>query len=142
MKLHQGCFLSAWGEIISSEGITQCDYASIGILHYTNNEFINVKKMNAKEVAFADNVFGDGSLNSMKKYRGKLKATDPKDDYFPKPTKSYLSVKENKLIKTQTLVTNSRVNITTEEKRHLGAVTRSTKYRDECVKGLAIDWSN
>ena len=56
----------------------------------------HLQKMNAKEVAFADNVFVAGSLNSIKKYRDKLTATDPKYDYFPKPTKFYLTVKENK----------------------------------------------
>ena len=84
-----------------------------------------------------------GSLNSIKKHQDKLTATDPKGDYYPKPTKSYPAVKENKFIKTQTLPTNSNVNIiTTEEKWHLGVVTGSTEYRDECVKGLVTDWNN
>ena len=105
-------------------------------------EFIHVNKMNAKEIAFADNFSVTGSLNSIKNYWDKLTANDPKYGYFPKPAKSYLKVKENKLIKPQTLHANSRVNITTEGKRHLGAVTRSTGYRDECVKGLVTDWNN
>ena len=95
-------------------------------------EFIHVNKMNAKEVAFAGNFFVTDSLNSIKNYSGKLTATDPKYGYFPKPTKFYLTVKENKFINAQTLHANSRVNIATEEKRHLGAVTGSTDYRDEC----------
>ena len=36
------------------------------------------------------------------------------------------------MIKAQTLHANSRVNIGSEGKRHLGAVTGSTDYRDEC----------
>ena len=42
----------------------------------------------------------------------------------------------------QHLLTNSRVNITAEEKRYLGAVIGSTEYRDEYVKDLVKDWDN
>ena len=37
---------------------------------------------------------------------------------------------------------NSRVTITAEGKRHLGAVIGSTEYRDEYVKDLVKDWDN
>ena len=40
----------------------------------------------------------------------------------------------------QNLFPNSRVNITAEGKRHLGAVIGSTKYRDEYMKDLVKDW--
>ena len=42
----------------------------------------------------------------------------------------------------QNLFANSSVNITTEGKRHLGAVIGSTEYRDEYVKSLVKDWNN
>ena len=42
----------------------------------------------------------------------------------------------------QNLFANSRVNITVEGKRHLGAVIGNTEYRDEYVKGLVKDWDN
>ena len=72
--------------------------------------------MNAKGVVFADNFTIPGSLNSIKNYWDKLTAIDPKYGYFRKPTESYLIVKENKLIETQKLFANSRVNITAEGK--------------------------
>ena len=52
-------------------------------------EFINLK-----EVVFADNYFVAGNLNSIKDYWEKLTAIGPKCSYFPKPTKSYLIIKE------------------------------------------------
>ena len=55
--------------------------------------------MNAKEVVFADDFSIAGSLNSIKDYWDKLTAIGPKYGYFPKPTKSYLIVKEKKLWK-------------------------------------------
>ena len=50
--------------------------------------------MNAKQVVFADDFSVAGSLNSIKDYWDKLTAIGPKYSYFPKPTKSYLLVKE------------------------------------------------
>ena len=41
------------------------------------------------------------NLNSIKDYGDKLTATDQKYGCFPKPTKSYLIVKENKMRETQ-----------------------------------------
>ena len=57
-------------------------------------EFINLNEMNAKEGVFEDDISAVGSLNSIKDYWGKLTAIGPKYGYFPKPTKSYLIVKE------------------------------------------------
>ena len=37
---------------------------------------------------------------------------------------------------------NSNVNITAEGKKHLGAVIRSTDYRDEYVKSSVKHWDN
>ena len=42
----------------------------------------------------------------------------------------------------QNLFANSSVNITAEGKRHLGAVSGSTEYRDVYVKSLVKDWDN
>ena len=42
----------------------------------------------------------------------------------------------------QNLFANSRVNITAEGKRHLGAVIGSAEYRNEYVKDLAKYWDN
>ena len=50
--------------------------------------------MNAKEVALADHFSVACSLNSIKDYWDKLTAIVSKYGYFPKPTKSYLIVKE------------------------------------------------
>ena len=87
-------------EILSSEGTTQGDpttmraYA-LGILPLIKFllEFINLNVMNAKEMVFSD-VSIAGRLNSIKDYWDKLTAIGPKYGYIPKPTKSYLIVKE------------------------------------------------
>ena len=94
-------FIVSGGEILSREGTAQGDPAALGA--YTLGilplikfllEFINLNKMNAKEVAFADSISFAGSLNSIKDDWDKLTAVGPKYGYFPKPMKSYLIVIE------------------------------------------------
>ena len=75
-------FLVGRGEILSNEGKIQGEPKVIrayafGILPLIKFllEFIYVNKMNAKEVAFADNFSIAGSLNSTKNYWDKLTAS-------------------------------------------------------------------
>ena len=96
--------------------------------------FVNLKELNAKEAVFVEEFSVAGSLNSIKNYWEKLTAFDPKYDYFPKPAKSYLIVKEQKLMEAWNLFNNSRVNITAEGKSHLGGDSGSAEYRDDYVK--------
>ena len=94
-------FIAGGGEILSSERTTQDDpkamgaYA-LGILPSIKFllKVINLNEMNAKEVVFADDFSVAENLNSIKDYWGKLTAIGPKYGYSPKPTKSYLIVKE------------------------------------------------
>ena len=116
-------FIIGGGKILPSEGTTQADSTAmkattLGILSLIKFliEFINLNKMDVKEVVFADDISVAGSLNSIEDYRDKLAAKGPKYGYFPKPTKSYLIVKK-KLMEEQNLFANSRVNITAEGKK-------------------------
>ena len=127
-------------------GVIQCDATAmgeyaIGILPLMKFliEFINLNEMNAKKEAFADDFSIADSLNSIKDYWEKLIAISQKYCYFPKPTKAHLIAKEKKLMEQQNLFANSRVNITTAGKRHLGAVIWSTEYRDKYMKDLVKD---
>ena len=105
-------------------------------------EFVNLDEINAREVAFANNFSVTGSLNSIKDYWDKLTTIGPRYGYFPKSKKSYLIVKEKKLLETQNIFANSQVNITAEGKRYPVAVIGSTEYRDKYVKNLVKDWHN
>ena len=94
-------FIVCEGEILSSEGTTQGDPTALGAhvlgilpLIKLMLEFISLNEMNAKEVAFADGFSVAGSLNIMKDHWDKLTVIGPKYGYFPKPTQSYLIVKE------------------------------------------------
>ena len=94
-------FIAGGGKILSSEGTTQggptaMGAYALGVLPLIKFplEFINLNKVTAKEVVFADDFSVAGNLNGIKDYWDKLTAIGPKYGYFPKPTKYYLIVKE------------------------------------------------
>ena len=105
-------------------------------------QFISINHFNANEVAFADDFTVTGKLTSIKDYWGKLTGLCPKYHYFPKASKSYLIVKEDKLGEARNVFNDLNVYITIEGKRHLGAVIRSNEYREEYMKDLVNDWNN
>ena len=100
MQLHQGYLLSVGekyflvrGQVKLTQQLwdsmdpTPMDPTAILLLIKFLLEFINLNKMNAKQVVFVGNFSVAGSLNSIKDYWDKLTAIDPKYGYFPKPTK-------------------------------------------------------
>ena len=81
-------------------------------------EFISINHLSAKEVAFADDFTVTGKLTSIKDYWGKLTVLCPKYGYFPKASKSYLIVKEDKLGEARNVFNDSNVYVTIEGKIH------------------------
>ena len=100
MQLHRDYLLSMRGQL-KADPTVMTAYA-LGILLLIKFE------MNAKEVVFADYFSVADSLNSTKDYWDKVTSIDPKYGYLPKPAKSYLIVKEKKLMEVQNLFANSK----------------------------------
>ena len=87
--------------------------------------------MNSMEAVFPDDFSVAGSLKNFKDYLDYLAAIGPKYGYLPKPTKSFLIVKEKNWWKSKTyLLIQERTS----------AVIGS--YRDEYVKYFVKDWDN
>ena len=136
MQLHQGYLLSVGERYFLVRGqlkATAMGAYALGILSLIKFllQFIKLNEINAKEVIFADNFSVAGNLNSIKDYWDKLTAIGQKYRYFPKPTKSYLIVKEKTLMEAQTLFANSWMNIISERKNTLRYSYR--KYRTSCL---------
>ena len=89
-------FIVGGGEILSSEGTIQGKPIVMGAHTLSILPLIKflLELINLKEAVFADNYFVAASLNSINDYPEKLTAIDPKCGSFPKPTKSYLIMKE------------------------------------------------
>ena len=118
--------------------------STLGILPLLHFLFglILIDHLGAKDIVFADDFTVVGKLNGIRDYWGKLTILGPKYCYFPQASKSYLKVKEDKLGEARNVFNDSNVNITIEEKRRLGAVIGSNKYREEYMKDLVNDWNN
>ena len=142
-------FIIGGGEILSKERTTQGDATAMGayelgilpLIHFLL-EFISINHLSAKEVAFADDFTVAGKLTSIRHYWKKLTSLGLKYGYFPKASKSYLIVKEDKLNEARNVSNNSNVNITIEGKTHLRAVIGSNVYREKYLENLIIDWNN
>ena len=65
----------------------------------------------------------------------------PNIGYYPKPSKSWLIVKENHLEEALREFHGTGVNITTEGNRHLGAVLGSDENRRKYVSDLVSTWT-
>ena len=113
MRLHQG-YLLLVREILTTQGDpTDMGAYAWGMLLLMKFllEFINLNKMNSKEVVFVDDFSVAGSLKNFKDYWDKLTAIGPKYGYVPKPTKSYLIAKEKIWWKRKTyLLTQERTS--------------------------------
>ena len=60
--------------------------------------------------------------------------------YFPKPSESYLIVKEQHYNKAVDVFMGSKVKVTSEWKRHLGAVIGSEAFKVSYAKSLVDVW--
>ena len=128
-------FKTGGRETLSKGGTTQGDptamrasaFGILPLIHFLL-EFISINHLSAKEVVFADDFIVAGKLTSIRDYWGKLTVFGRKYGYFPKASKSYLIVKEDKLCETRNVFNDLNVNMTIEGKSHLGALIGSNEY--------------
>ena len=136
------------GEILSKEGATQGDRTSmgayaLGILPMLDSllDFVLTSALQTREVAFADDLTVAGKLADIKSFWNKLSTIGPKYGYFPKSTKSYFIVKKSCLKDAKTIFTDTNINITTNGRKHLGAVVGSDTCKVQYVENLLDDWN-
>ena len=63
------------------------------------------------------------------------------DSYHPNASKTHLVVKTEHAVRAREMFADTDINITTEGKRHLGAVVGSRSYTEEYVAGKVEKWS-
>ena len=137
-----------WNHKIKSRGgTTQRDppamevYAlSVTPLIHFLSEIIFTNKDRSKEEAFADDFTVARKSSKIKEYWDILQQQGPLFDYFPKPSKSYLIVKEQCYNKAVGVFMERKVIVTSEGEQHLGAVISSEAFIFSYTKLLADDW--
>ena len=66
----------------------------------------------------------------------------PKYGYYPKPSKSFLIVKQHYKEYGERIFAGSNIKITTEGVRHLGAVLGDSSFKEEYLRNEIQSWNN
>ena len=64
----------------------------------------------------------------------------PKFGYFPEGSKSWIIVRENAKERAQTIFDNTKIKITTDGQRHLGAVIGTANFKQNYMKEKINQW--
>ena len=129
--------------LYSQEGTTQGDPAAMGFYASSTTPIIVHlnESSDASQAWFADDATSAGSITDLLVWWEELQNIGPGFGYFPNPQKTVLIVKPHALDMAKDLFGNSGVVITSEGKRHLGAVIGSKSYRTEYhVSSLVNEW--
>ena len=97
-------------------------------------------KTKQKRISFADDFNGVGTIQQLKVWWDLIKTNGPHISYHANPHKSWLIVKEEHQEIAEELFLHSKVQITTEGCRHLGAVIGSTVYKQKYMRDEIQLW--
>ena len=93
-----------------------------------------------KQVWFADDSAGGGSIAQLYNWYKQLSKEGQKFGYFVNGSKSWLIGKSGELAKEAKRVFGDEVNITTKGQRHVGAVKASQEYKDQYCEEKVRVW--
>ena len=130
-------------EILSQEGSTQGDPLAmpgygVGILPLLM--LIKADDPILKHVAYADDIGGGSRLENLRKWWDRIEEFGPLLGYFPKASKSWLVVKQEKLEEAERMFAGTGINITTEGRKYLGGYVGSREGAVKYVQGLVKNW--
>ena len=131
--------------IQSEEGTTQGDpiaMAIYGIGMSVLQSSLEYSETKVKSVAYADDYSGAGNIKDLVKWWEKLSELGPHFGYFPNAEKSILIVKPEKLSTARELFDNTKLKITSDGQRHLGAVIGSDADKERFVQEKVAIWVN
>ena len=99
-------------------------------------------KRSVKHVAFAYDLTGAMKLEEIKIRWDTLITEGPKYGYNPKPSKSFLIVKQHYKEYAERIFAGSNIKITTEGARHLGAVLGDISFKEEYLRNEVQSWKD
>ena len=141
-RLPTRLFVLGGQEMKSSEGTTQGDPLSMALYAISLQPLITRLHITSstKQCWFADDASGAGTAIQLKKWWDTLIEDGPEYGYHPKDDKCWLITKPEKEEIIREIFKESEINITTEGKRHLGAVVGSRSYLNEYVNEKVEEW--
>ena len=93
-----------------------------------------------KQVAYADDLAGGSRLEKLREWWDKTVEFGPAFGYYPKPSKSWLIVKENEIERAKEIFHETGLNITTHGQKYLGGFLGTEEAINEYVNELVDDW--
>ena len=132
------------GEILSTEGTTQGDPLAMAMFALAMRPLIDRQQMHCptiKQVWYADDATGAGTCSELRAWWDSLLKQGQPFGYHPNANKTHLIVKEEFLDKAKRIFSGTKVNITVEGKRHLGAAIGSTGFTNEYVSDKVKTWT-
>jgi hypothetical protein len=93
------------------------------------------------QVWFADDNAAGGQVVRLRSYWDTLKTVGPPYGYNPKPSKTYLIVKDQEMLqRANEIFAGEGVQITAEGERHIGAALGSDNFKTEYVSRKVANW--
>ena len=135
------CIICGDGEITSSEGTTQGDPLAMALAVKPLIGELKSDAPGVKQVWYADDASGAGTCEDLRKWWDSLQVHGAGYGYYPNASKTHLVVKTEHAVRARELFADTDINITTEGKRHLGAVVGSRSYTEEYVAGKVEKWT-
>ncbi|XP_066925277.1 uncharacterized protein [Clytia hemisphaerica] len=138
-------FVTGGSELVSSEGTTQGDpmamptYA-IGLVSLLDLLKEDPISCEVKEAAFADDLAGGGKLDNLLKGWTEINRAGPCLGYYPKASKSWLIVKEEKLQEAKDLFEGTNIKITSDGRKYLGGSIGTDEFKTEYLESKVQEW--
>ena len=134
----------------SQEGTTQGDPTAMGwyaistlpMISFNNSHTQHGEHQPADvhQAWFADDATASGKLKDISVFWENITKVGPNFGYFPNPRKTVIIVKPSALEEAEELFKDQGIQITTDGKRHLGAVLGKPEFRDQYVSSLVNGW--
>ena len=132
--------------IYSKEGATQGDNLAMAMYSLSTRKPIEELKTAAPETVqawFADDSADAGKLAHIKVWWEKLKEIGPPNGYYPNAPKTILILKSPELReRAEELFSGEGIKITSEGKRHIGAVLGSQEFKEAYVQNKVEKWTS
>lgn len=140
-------FIAGGKELKSAEGTTQGDPTAmpaygVGILPFLAMIRPEEDIGKVKQMAYADDIGAGARLTVLRQWWNNIVEHGPSFGYYPKASKSWLVVKEEKYEEAVHLFQNTGINITTEGRKYLGGFVGKDEATKEYVEELRDEWIN
>lgn len=142
-------FIAGGAEVSSEEGTTQGDPLAMAFYALSVVPLIHILRGITTQVWFADDAAAAAKLSDLRKYWDLLVLKGPAYGYYPKPSKTFLIIKDGLEEQARLIFQGTGVKITPDGQehaherggRHLGGALGSEAFVEAYVKKKVAKWS-